>query len=306
MRPADLARLLLLSALWGGSFVFIRVAAPALGPIVLVEGRVLTAGLALLVYAVATKQRRALRERWRQYLVIGALNSAIPFVLISTAELHLTASLASILNATSPLFGALIAAAWIKEPLTPKKIVGIALGVTGVTVLAGWSPLTLSGVVILSIGASLSGALFYGLAGVYTKARAAGAPALGMAVGSQLFASVLLLPLVPMALPSAAPSARVIACVLALALFCTALAYVLYFRLIVDVGPTRAITVTFLIPISGVVWAMLFLGEDIKPGTLLGCGIILVGTALVTGVRLGRVRVAPRLRVEGDGIWEDV
>jgi drug/metabolite transporter (DMT)-like permease len=127
MRPADLARLLLLSALWGGSFVFIRVAAPALGPIVLVEGRVLTAGLALLVYAVATKQRRALRERWRQYLVIGALNSAIPFVLISTAELHLTASLASILNATSPLFGALIAAAWIKEPLTPKKIVGIAL-----------------------------------------------------------------------------------------------------------------------------------------------------------------------------------
>jgi drug/metabolite transporter (DMT)-like permease len=126
-----------------------------------------------------------------------------------------------------------------------------------------------------------------------------------MAVGSQLFASVLLLPLVPLALPSAGPSARVIVCVLALALFCTALAYVLYFRLIVDVGPTRAITVTFLIPISGVVWAALFLGEDIQLGTLLGCGIILVGTALVTGVRPGRIRVAPRLGVEGDRLWED-
>lgn len=303
MKPADVLRLLLLSALWGGSFVFIRVAAPVLGPIVLVEFRVLIAGLTLLAYARITHQRLDLRARWRQYLIIGALNSAIPFVLISTAELHLTASLASILNATSPLFGALIAAAWISDSLTPKKIAGIVLGFAGVTILAGWSPLTLSGIVLLSIGASLSGAAFYGLAGVYTKARVSGAPPLGMAVGSQLCASLLLMPLVPLALPSAAPSARVILCVLALALFCTALAYVLYFRLIVDVGPTRAITVTFLIPISGVLWGSLFLGESLRPGTLIGCAIILVGTALVTGVRLGSPRPAASLvNADGDGI----
>lgn len=292
MRPADLARLFLLSALWGGSFVFIRVAAPVLGPVVLVEGRVLIAALTLLAYASATHQRLDLRARWRQYLMIGLLNSAIPFVLISTAELHLTASLASILNATSPIFGALIAALWIKDPLTPKKIAGMLISLAGVIVLTGWSPLTLSGVVILSIGASLSGAAFYGLAGNYTKARVTGAPPLGMAVGSQLGASLLLAPFVPFTLHTDGPSGQVIACALALALLCTALAYVLYFRLIVDVGPTRALTVTFLVPIFGVLWGALFLGETIRLSTLLGCGIVLTGTLLVTGVRVGAVRRA--------------
>ena len=115
MRAPDLARLLLLAALWGGSFIFIRIAAPVLGPIVLVTIRVLLAGAALLVYALVTRSELELRARWRQYLTIGALNSAIPFVLISTAELQLPASLAAILNATSPLFGAVIAAIWIKD-----------------------------------------------------------------------------------------------------------------------------------------------------------------------------------------------
>ena len=294
MKAPDLARLLLLAALWGGSFIFIRIAAPVLGPIVLVTIRVLLAGAALLVYALVTRSELELRARWRQYLTIGALNSAIPFVLISTAELQLPASLAAILNATSPLFGAVIAAIWIKDPLTRKKIVGLALGLMGVSVLVGWSPTKLTPVVLLAVGASLLGAAFYGLASVYTKAKVVGAQPIGMATGSQLAAGLLLLPFVPFSIPHGQPSITVVLCVLALALFCTALAYLLYFRLIVDVGPAKALTVTFLVPIFGTLWGALFLGEQVTLSTLLGCGVVLAGTALVTGVRLGtRRRNAP-------------
>ena len=286
MKPPDLARLLFLAALWGGSFIFIRVAAPVLGPVVLVTIRVLLAGTALLVYALVTRSGLEIRVRWRHYLIIGALNSALPFVLISTAELQLPASLAAILNAMSPLFGALIAAIWIRDPLTPRKVTGLVLGLLGVSVLVGWSPIKLTPVVLLSAGASLAGAAFYGLASVYTKVNTAKTQPIAMATGSQLAAGLLLLPFVPFSVPAGQPSITVVLCVLALALLCTALAYLLYFRLIVDVGPARALTVTFLVPIFGTLWGALFLGEHVAFSTLLGCGVVLAGTALVTGVRL--------------------
>lgn len=117
MGSSDLRRLLLLAAVWGGSFVFIRVAVADLGPFCTVEARVLIAGLALRVYARATRTPMELRARWGQYLLLGALNSAIPFLLISSAEVHISASMAAILNATTPLFGAIIAAIWLKDPL---------------------------------------------------------------------------------------------------------------------------------------------------------------------------------------------
>lgn len=292
MKPSDFGALFVLSALWGGSFLFIRVAAPVLGPITLVAVRVLIAGIALLLYAAAIKKMPDLRERWRQYLMVGLLNSVMPFVLISAAELHLTASFAAILNATSPIFGALIAAAWIKEPLTLRKIIGLALGVTGVAVLVGWSPEPLTSVVLRSVGLSLLGAAFYGLASVYIKVHLKGASPLAIATGGQLGASLLLWPLVPFALPTGQMTATVAICVLLLSLFSTALAFLIYFRLIVNVGPTKALTVTFLSPVFGVTWGALLLNEAITRSTLLGCAIILFGTALVTGVRLRPARVA--------------
>jgi len=291
MRPADLAQLLILAALWGGSFIFIRIAVPVLGPVVLVTIRVLVAGTALFVYARITRRSLELRARWRQYLILGALNSAIPFVLISTAELRLPASLAAILNATSPLFGAIIAAIWIQDPLTRRKLTGLALGLLGVSVLVGRSPLALSPAVALAAGASLLGAAFYGLASVYTKAKVSGAQPVGLATGSQFAAGLLLLPFVPFAAPAGPISGAALASVLALALLCTALAYLLYFRLIVDVGPASALTVTFLVPIFGTLWAALFLGEPVTTSMLVGCGVILAGTALVTGVRLPVTRL---------------
>jgi drug/metabolite transporter (DMT)-like permease len=292
MRGQDVARLLVLAALWGGSFLFVRVAVPTLGPIALIAARVGMAGVALLAYASATRQELALRQFWRQYLIIGIVNSALPFVLIATAELHLTASLAAILNATSPLFGALVAALWLGEPLTGRKLAGLGLGLLGVSIVVGWSPLTLSPALLGAILASLGGAVAYGVAGSYTKRHAQDAPALGMAVGSQLAATLVLAPLLLFAWPARPPSPAVVACVLALALASTALAYVLYFRLIVDIGPLRALTVTFLTPVFGVAWGILFLSEPLSPSTLMGSAVILLGTALVTGLRLPRRRDA--------------
>jgi drug/metabolite transporter (DMT)-like permease len=282
LSPADVRRLLLLSALWGGSFLFIRVAAPVFGPVVTVETRVLIAGLALLGYAWASKAQLELRAYWRQYLTVGALNSAIPFLLISTAEIHISASMAAILNATSPLFGAIVAALWLGESLTLRKIASIAIAISGIAVLVGWSPIALSTPVVLSVGASLLASFFYGIAGAYTKAKVKGAPPLGLAAGSQLGASVLLAPAVPFAPPLGSPNATTVFCLLLFALLCTALAYILYFRLIADIGPTRALTVTFLAPLFGVLWGALFLGETITWRKVAACGIILCGTAFVT------------------------
>lgn len=290
MNTRDGAMLLMLSAIWGGSFLFLRIAAPVLGPVALIELRVGIAGVALLLYALATRKRLDLRARWRQYLLVGILNSAIPFTLIAAAELTLTAGLAAILNATSPLFGAVVAALWIQEALTLKKVVGLLLGLGGVALVVGWSPLPLTGVVALSVGASLAAAAFYGVAGVYTKIHVQGASSLGVATGSQLGAALFLLPFTAVAPPAHLPTLPVALAVVTLGLLCTAAAYLLYFKLIANIGPTRALTVTFIVPIFGILWGVVFLQETLAWTTIFGSGVILLGAGLVTGVL--RVRKA--------------
>ncbi|GER90483.1 hypothetical protein KDW_46450 [Dictyobacter vulcani] len=161
--------LFLLAVMWGGSFLFMRVAAPVLGPVVLIELRVGIAGLALLLYTKAIGRALDLRARWKHYLAVGIINSAIPFTLIATSELYLTAGLAAILNATTPLFGAIVAALWIKDRLTLKKIIGLILGIIGVVVLVGWSPLPLTSGVLLGILAMLGASTFYGSVGCIRK-----------------------------------------------------------------------------------------------------------------------------------------
>ncbi len=286
MRPADLLRLLTLAMIWGASFLLIRIAAPVMGPVLLIAVRVALAGLTLLLFARLTGKDLQFRRYWKQYAIIGVINSAIPFVLIATAELQLPASLAAILNATSPLFGAIFAYLWLKDPLTPRKILGLVMGFLGVAVLAGWSPLVLTTGVLIAAVCSLLGAASYGLGSVYTKARAGGAPALGMATGSQLAAAVALMPLVPFTLPSAPPGRATIIAVLVLAFVCTALAYIIYFRLVVDVGPLSALTVTFLVPIFATLWGALFLHEQVTLSMIVGCAMIFVGTGLILGLRL--------------------
>ena len=287
MGGRDLGALLLLGALWGGSFIFIRVAVPALGPFVLMDLRVGLAAVALALCAVAAGRLPKLWARWKEFLIIGTLNAAIPFSLIAAAEINLTASLAAILNSTTVLFTAVVAAVWMGDLLTVKKVVGVVLGIVGVVVLVGWDPLALNGVVLLSVGAMLAASLSYALAAVYAKRTFAGIPPLTMAIGQLTGAATLLLPLAAVTLPGEEPSAAVALSMLGLALLSTAVAYLLYFRLIENVGPTSTVTVTLLVPVSGLLFGVLLLDEPFGVGTLVGLAIILSSVALVTGIGFG-------------------
>ncbi len=284
MRTADVQRLLLLAAIWGASFIFFRIIAPVLGAIWTAEFRTLIAGIALLGFALISSAKLELKERWKWYFVVGILNSGIPFALIAFAELHLSASLAAILNATSPLWSALIGAIFFAEAFTAKKGLGLILGIAGVVVLVGWSPLEPGLQTVLSVAAMLGATLCYGIAANLTKQNLKGAPPLGSSVGSQLASSFALLFLMPFDLPRASPNLTVVLSLLALALVCTAVAYILYFRLINDLGATKALTVTFLVPIFGTLWSFIFLHEPLRTEKILACAIILAGASLVTGL----------------------
>src|SRR5215204_6895186 len=225
MRPKDLGALILLGALWGGSFLFIRVAVPALGPFVLMELRVGLASLALTLYAVAASRQPKLRARWREFLIIGTVNAAIPFSLIAAAEINLTASLAAILNSTTVMFTAVVAAVWMGDALTARKLVGVALGIVGVTVLVGWDPIAMNWAVALSVGAMLAASLAYALGSVYAKRTFADSPPLAIASGQLTAAAMLMLPLAAVSAPEQSPSTIVVLSVLGLALPSTAVAY---------------------------------------------------------------------------------
>lgn len=288
MKPRDLLALILLGALWGGSFFFIRVAAPDLGPFLLMELRVGLAALALAPFAIALGRVPEIRARWKQFFVMGTLNNAVPFTLIGVAELTITASLAAILNSTTVLFAALVAAVWLGEPLTPRMIAGVTLGVVGVAVLVGLDPLPVNAAVLLAVGAMLLAAFFYALAGAYTKRTFSGVRPLVMATGQQAAAAAVLLPLAVGTLPGEPPPLSAALSALGLAVLCSAVAYLLYFRLIANVGPTSTLTVTFLAPGFGVLFGVILLNEPFGFGTLAGLAIILLSVALVTGVRFGR------------------
>jgi drug/metabolite transporter (DMT)-like permease len=286
VKRQDLAALVLLSSIWGGSFLFMRVAAPVLGPALLIEIRVLLAGLVLLAGTAIARTLPPLRPYWRPLLVVGLTNSAIPFLLIATAELHLTASLAATLNATTPLCGAVIAALWFRERLPWSKVLGLVTGLAGVAVLVGLGPLPLNRDLLVSSGESLVAAVLYGFSAVYSRAKLQGASPMAITIYSQLAAAIALLPLMPASMPHQAPSALVIGCTLALSLLSTALGYLLYFRLIARVGAMRATMVTYLSPAFGLLWGAVFLGERLGLGSMLGFGLILASVGLVSGLRL--------------------
>ncbi len=287
MGARDLAALILLAALWGASYIFIRVAVPALGPFVLMGARVALASGTLALYAVIlARGMPKFRSRWKEFLIVGATNSAIPFTLIAAAEIELTASLAAILNSTTALFVAVVAAVWIGESLTARKVVGLLLGFAGVVVLVGWDPVPLNGAVLLAVGAMLAASLSYAVGGVYVKRTFAGVSPLAMTIGQQGAAAAILLPLAPASLPGEAPPLPAALSALALALLCTAVAYLLYFRLIENVGPTKTLAVTFLIPVFGLLFGVVLLGEPVGLGTIVGFAIISYGVALVTEIRL--------------------
>lgn len=288
MRQRDLAELLLLGALWGASFLFMRIAVPAFGPLALVLVRVACAAALLLPLLAWRGQWPALRQHWRAIAFVGVVNSALPFLAFTVAALVLTTGLMAIFNATAPMWGLLVAWAWLGERPGGSRLAGLALGLTGVIALSWGKADVHAGATgvspALAIVLSLAAALCYGVAANATRRYLSGVPPLAVAAGSQAAAAAALLVPALWAWPAQMPSAAAWASALTLALACTGLAYILYFRLIASAGATSAISVTFLIPAFALLWGALWLGEQPSAGMLLGCAVILLGTALSTGV----------------------
>ncbi|QWU16028.1 Permease of the drug/metabolite transporter (DMT) superfamily [Paenibacillus sophorae] len=283
MNRKDLSALLLLALIWGASFLFMRIASPIFGPVVTTELRVAVAAGALLLYAGLTRRRIEIRRHWKPFLLLGGLNAALPFSLICAAELHLSASLAAILNATTPIFAAL--AAWGTGGERPglTRAAGLILGLGGVGVLVGWSPEPLDKTMLYSVVFSLGAALAYGFGGLYAARVGKGVQPLTLAIGQQLGAAVWLLPLAAVFPPPEQPTLAAAWSVLGLSLVCTAFAYLLYFRLIASVGAVKTVSVTFLVPVFGMLWGVIFLHESVYLNTVAGLGIILLSIMLIGG-----------------------
>jgi drug/metabolite transporter (DMT)-like permease len=288
MTRRDIVDLLLLAAIWGASFLFMRLGAAEFGPVALAFVRVAGAALLLVPLMLLKRQSGAWRTHGLAIAGVGIVNSALPFLLYAVAALALTTALLSVFNATVPIWGALIAWLWLKDKLSASRWLGLAIGVAGVVGL-GWGKADVAagehGVsAAIGVAACLAATALYGLGANVSRRWLQGVPPLAVAAGSQAAATLALV--VPAALwwPAVNPGATAWAAAIALSVLCTGLAYVLFFRLIARTGAATATSVTFLIPAFALLWGFLALGE-VPTGTMLvGCAVILLGTALATGL----------------------
>ncbi|WP_137927023.1 DMT family transporter [Cupriavidus sp. 2SB] len=298
MQPIQLIRLLSLSAIWGASFLFIRIAAPVLGPLPTAFFRVLIGAVTLAACLPFLGVRWDMKGKWRAVIVLGIINSGIPFVMYAVAALWLPAGYSAIFNAMTPLMGVVIGALFFAEKLTRAKAAGVLIGLAGVAVLTRTGPVVFSHDVLLGALACLVATSCYGLAGFLTRRWITAQGGLDnrlVAAGSLIGAALFLLPFSVAALirentlPATGPGLW--AAMLGLGMFCTAIAYVLYFKLIAELGPVRSLTVTFLIPPFGIVWGWMFLGETLSWAH--AGGMLLIGVAVWLVLRPSAPAVAP-------------
>jgi drug/metabolite transporter (DMT)-like permease len=281
VRPVDTLRLLALSAIWGASFLFMRIIAPVLGALPTAFFRVTLATLGLIVILLALRVKFEFKGKLRTAMVLGMINSGVPFAMYSLAAKVLPAGYSAILNATTPLMGVVIGALFFADKLTANKVAGVVLGLAGVIVLTQAGPVAMSPAMMLGAGACLIATACYGLAGFLTRrwiTERGGLDSKLVALGSQLGATVLLLPFYAVDAGNRATTnwgnSGVWLAMAGLGIVCTAFAYILYFRLIADVGPVKSLTVTFLIPPFGVLWGALFLGEQLSIAHAVGGALI--------------------------------
>ncbi len=293
MRPRDIAELIVLAALWGASFLFMRIAVPDFGPVALAGVRVAGAALVLVPLLAAGGQLTELVRHWRAIALVGLVNSALPFLCFTYAALSINAGLSAIFNSATPLFTAAIAWAWLGDRMTRARWLGLAVGFAGVVWIVWDKAGSRPGGSTWAVAACLVAALCYGVAPNLTKRHLTGVAPLAVAAGSQISAALFLAPPALWFWPLVPPAPHAWLTVAALALFCTGLAYVLYFRLIAHAGPANAVTVTYLVPIFAVAWGGLFLGETLSWAVVAGGALVFAGTALATGVVKPRLGVRP-------------
>lgn len=287
MSPTHVFQLLLLAAIWGASFLFIRIGVPVFGPGKLILLRIGVAALFMLLAGLWLRRPLAARGNLRHYLIIGAFNTGLPFLLYALAAQALNASLLSIINATTPIFGAIVAAVWLRTPFRRSAVAGLALAFGGVLLIVGADAGIHGSRAWLATLAAFCAPLCYALATSYARKHAAAIPPFAQAHGSMWSAALVVLPFA-LAMPArTTPLAGDWAAVMTLALLCTGVAYLIYFHLVAEIGPTRTLTVTFLIPLFGVAWGHVFLAEPIGSGMIAGGALVLLGTAFANGL-IGR------------------
>lgn len=282
MRVQDLFWLIALAAIWGASFVFMKVASPVLGAAYLAEGRTLFAAIFLSGLAFFLRKNTVLLGHWRHYMQIGFFNSALPFVCLGYAAATLTMSQIAILNSTAPLWGFVIGLLLKNERFKLSRGVGLLLGVIGVLVLVGGDKSFANPSTHLPIIASLISAFSYGVASNLARKQTSIEP-FDHAHGSMWAASVLLIPVLFFIPMKGEPTGITISALVAIGVLCSGIAYLIYFRLIKNAGPTSALAVIFLIPAFTALYGMVLFDEPISLSAIVGMGIILLGTLLVTG-----------------------
>lgn len=285
-----------LGAMFGASFLYMRVAAPVVGPWGVAFVRV---GLAAVLLALVVRGPglRAVAREWRPLFFLGIVNAALPFGMFAFAEQTIDASLAAVLNALTPATMAVASALWLAQPLTPRKVAGIAIGVTGVATVVGLGHVDMTVQTAIAMGACLLAITGYAVGFTFARRRLPHVDPVTISLGQTLGAAAILAPGALLTVPAVAPGLDVILALVALATFSTALAWPLVFRLVSQIGPTASSTVTLLAPAFGIGWGALILGEPIGPSLLVGAGFILVSVTLIVGLdpRVVASRVVDRL-----------
>jgi drug/metabolite transporter (DMT)-like permease len=289
----DLVSLLYLGAVWGGAFLFLRIAAPEVGPVWAAEIR-LAIGASILGVIAGPRAWRAARGRLISFAIVGALFAAIPFSLISVASLTLPAGFTALLNAATPLFTAAIAVGFMGQRLGWRLVAGLALGVVAVIVLVGWAPFEPTPASLLAVAAGLGAPLSYAVAGNFARARLAGVQQLELATGMVVAGTLVLLPVALLTGSPGTPRLDGALSLVAVGTLSTAFAWPVFFRVLRRTTPTAASTVTFIVPAFALTWSAILLAEPVGVSLLIGFGLILVSLVLVLGIG-SSVRV-PRLR----------
>ncbi|WP_158768508.1 DMT family transporter [Paraglaciecola sp. L1A13] len=296
MQARHFIELIFLAGIWGAAFIFTRTATPEFGPISLITMRAGIASLILLPFVCNRLALAQITKHWQGILIVGLTNTAIPFCLFSYSLLHIGAGYASVMNATAPMFGALIGLLWLKQRISGLAVVGLVIGFMGVAILSAAQAAAFNALAVLPTLATLGATALYGYAGCFTKQYLSDVSPMALAAGSLFAATLCLLPLNIWFMPSSLPSSSSWIDAIALGSLCTALAYLLYFRLIANVGPSNALMVAYLIPAFGIMWGIILLGETFT--MLMWAGVVLVisGVVLATGIiERRRLKIKPAL-----------
>ena len=281
MRAYDAARLALLATLWSSQYIFLRLAVPAFGTLMVAEARALFAAAFLLPWAWAMGQRVGALAHWRDHLAVAIVNNVIPFVCFAWSATVLPAGYLAIINGTVPLWTAVFAALLIGESLGPRRVAGFGLGIAGVALIVQLGPVSLDARTVLGAAVAVLGAACWGWAGVMIKQRAGRMPPIGLAAGSIAFAALVMAPLWAAAPAAQAWTLEATAALVAVGALCSGVAYLPFFTLVRDIGPSRTLSVGFLVPVLGVLWGWLFLDEAVTLPMLAGIALVLGALSLV-------------------------